>query len=166
MMPVSDGKGVRARQSHRRSQWSMKRPLGKHLGEECAHSHLAAVLADAPAPTRVSTPTPGEIHLQILLCLVGGIYGGVRAAGLDVKNMHFIRGPDEEPQSPALVGFLKFWSFIIIFTNFVPISLLVTLDMVKVFQSKIIGWDRQIYYEARDFDGTRRPMPAQVGVCT
>lgn len=78
--------------------------------------------------------------------------------------MYFIWGPGAEPQSPALTAFLKFWSFIIIFTNFVPISLLVTLDMVKMFQSKIIGWDREIYYEAQEFDGTRRPMPAQVGL--
>lgn len=77
-------------------------------------------------------------------------------------NMYFIWGEDGEPQNPALTAFLKFWSFIIIFTNFVPISLLVTLDMVKMFQSKIIGWDRQMYHEAREFDGTKRPMPAQV----
>ncbi|CAM9436840.1 unnamed protein product, partial [Scytosiphon promiscuus] len=100
--------------------------------------------------------------VQIFLCLIGAIFAGVRAAGADVKNMYFIWGEDGEPQSPALTAFLKFWSFIIIFTNFVPISLLVTLDMVKIFQSKLIGWDRQMYHEAREFDGTKRPMPAQV----
>ena len=93
---------------------------------------------------------------------LGGVYAGVRAAGSDVERMYFIWGADGEPQHPALTAFLKFWSFVIIFTNFVPISLLVTLDMVKMFQSKIIGWDRQMYHEAREFDGTKRPMPAQV----
>lgn len=93
---------------------------------------------------------------------MAAVFAGIRAAGSDVKNMYFILGQDEDPQSPALIAFLKFWSFIIIFTNFVPISLLITLDMVKVFQSKFIAWDRQMYHEARDFDGTKRPMPAQV----
>lgn len=101
-------------------------------------------------------------NMQVFLCLVGGVFAGVRAAGSDVENMYFIWGEGGEPQNPALTAFLKFWSFIIIFTNFVPISLLVTLDMVKMFQSKIIGWDRQMYHEAREFDGTKRPMPAQV----
>lgn len=101
---------------------------------------------------------------QILCCLIGATYAGIRAAGSDVKAMYYIWGADGEggPQSPALTIFLKFWSFVIIFTNFVPISLLITLDMVKVFQSSFIGWDRAMYHEAREFDGTRRPMPAQV----
>lgn len=101
---------------------------------------------------------------QVFLCFLGGVYAGIRAAGSDVERMYFIWGEGGGPQNPALTAFLKFWSFIIIFTNFVPISLLVTLDMVKMCQSKIIGWDRQMYHEAREFDGTERPMPAQVCV--
>ena len=113
--------------------------------------------------THTATPFPHlSTNMQVFLCFLGGVYAGVRAAGSDVGNMYFIWGEDGEPQNPALTAFLKFWSFIIIFTNFVPISLLVTLDMVKMFQSKIIGWDRQMYHEAREFDGTKRPMPAQV----
>ncbi|CBJ26371.1 similar to Probable phospholipid-transporting ATPase ID (ATPase class I type 8B member 2) [Ectocarpus siliculosus] len=110
----------------------------------------------------VDRETLHVLCVQIFLCLVAAVFAGIRAAGSDVENMYFILGQDEEPQSPALVAFLKFWSFIIIFTNFVPISLLITLDMVKVFQSKFIAWDRQMYHEAREFDGTKRPMPAQV----
>lgn len=100
---------------------------------------------------------------QIACCFVGGVYAGIRAAGSDVKKMYHIwGGRDAGPQSPALTAFLKFWSFIIIFTNFVPISLLVTLDMVKLFQSRLIEWDREMYHEAKDFDGSRKPMPANV----
>lgn len=105
-----------------------------------------------------------HVPLQIFCCLVGGIFAGIRAAASDVKEMYYIWGLDEGagPQHPALTAFLKFWSFIIIFTNFVPISLLVTLDMVKVLQSKLIGWDRDMYHEAREFDGIKKPIPAQV----
>ncbi len=103
---------------------------------------------------------------QILLCFIGGVFAGIRTAGSDVRNMYFIWGEDGEAENAALTAFLKFWSFIIIFTNFVPISLLVTLDMVKMFQSKMIGWDRQMYHEAREFDGTKRPMPTQVPMYT
>ncbi|CAN0579409.1 unnamed protein product, partial [Ectocarpus sp. 12 AP-2014] len=95
----------------------------------------------------VDRETLHVLCVQIVLCVVAAVFAGIRAAGSDVENMYFILGQDEESQSPALVAFLKFWSFIIIFTNFVPISLLITLDMVKVFQSKFIAWDRQMYHE-------------------
>ena len=39
--------------------------------------------------------------------------------------------------------------------NFVPISLLVTLEMINFFQAKFIMWDIAIYDEARD-------LPAKV----
>ncbi|CAN0367677.1 unnamed protein product, partial [Laminaria digitata] len=99
----------------------------------------------------------------IICCLVGGIFAGICAGGSDVKNMYFIWGDGGDGyQSPFLTAFLKFWSFIIIFTNFVPISLLVTLDMVKMFQSRLISWDREMYHEAREINGDRRSMPTNV----
>lgn len=101
---------------------------------------------------------------QIICCLVAGGAAGVSASRSDVKEMWFLQNEEDtaKPQHPALTAFLKFWSFVIIFTNFVPISLLVTLDLVKLLQSKVMSWDRGMYHEAIDFDGTRRPMPAQV----
>lgn len=108
----------------------------------------------------IPSPSPCA-RAQIVCCLVGGVFAGIRIAGSDVENMKFIWG-DAEPQSPLLVTFLKFWSFIIIFTNFVPISLLVTLDMVKMFQSRLIGWDIEMCHEAREFSGATRIMRAEV----
>lgn len=111
------------------------------------------------------SPPFWSVKNQILCCLVGGIFAGICAAGSDVKNMYFIWGDGSGGyQSPLLTAFLKFWSFIIIFTNFVPISLLVTLDMVKMFQSRFIAWDREMYHEAREFNGDRRSMPTNVRV--
>ncbi len=34
-----------------------------------------------------------------------------------------------------------------IFTNFVPISLLLTLEMVKYFQGMFISWDIDLYHK-------------------
>lgn len=131
---------------------SLKQGLHKSTVEAYYLNNLQYASLDTIAPARC----------QILCCLLGGVFAGIRAAGSDVKEMYFIWGIDGEPQHPALTAFLKFWSFVIIFTNFVPISLLVTLDMVKAFQSALMGWDRAMYHEAREIDGTRRPMPAKV----
>ena len=41
-------------------------------------------------------------------------------------------------------------TYVIIFTNFIPISLLVTIDMVKFFQKFTIQWDLSMYFPDLD----------------
>ena len=41
-------------------------------------------------------------------------------------------------------------TFLILFNTFVPISLYVTLETVKVFQAKLVANDPEMYYEERD----------------
>ncbi|CAG9326924.1 ATP8A1_3 [Blepharisma stoltei] len=43
-----------------------------------------------------------------------------------------------------------FFTWTLIFTNFVPISLIVTLEMVKFLQAVFIAWDLKLYYEPTD----------------
>ena len=50
---------------------------------------------------------------------------------------------------------VNFFSWMLLFSNFVPISLLVTLEMVKFIQAIFISWDLDLYYEEID-------MPAGV----
>ena len=49
-----------------------------------------------------------------------------------------------------LTDCLRFQTFLILFNTFVPISLYVTLETVKVFQAKLIANDPTMYYEERD----------------
>ena len=54
-------------------------------------------------------------------------------------------------QDNTLLQFvILFFSWMLIFTNFVPISLLVTLEMVKFLQAIFISWDLKLYYEEGD----------------
>lgn len=43
-----------------------------------------------------------------------------------------------------------FFTWILLFTNMVPISLLVSVEIVKFFQSMFIGWDINIYDTEKD----------------
>lgn len=45
----------------------------------------------------------------------------------------------------AKIWFKSFFTWILLFTNMVPISLLVTMEMVKFFQAMFIQWDWRIY---------------------
>ena len=44
----------------------------------------------------------------------------------------------------------KFGTWMLLFANFVPISLIVTLEMVKFLQAQFIQWDADIYEVERD----------------
>jgi magnesium-transporting ATPase (P-type) len=86
-----------------------------------------------PACRPVRTADMPKLPAQITCCTIGGIAGSIFVS--TGRNMWYIwAGSDSKPPVPVFSGFLQFWTFIIIFTNFIPISLLVTLDMVKFFQ--------------------------------
>lgn len=63
--------------------------------------------------------------------------------------------PFDEVPDWTWVRSLKVWSFnfgtwILLFTNMVPISLLVTLEIVKFWQARYICWDADIYSVEKD----------------
>lgn len=60
-------------------------------------------------------------------------------------------------QSYRLSG-LGFITFLILYNSLVPISLYVTMDLVRVFQAKFMQWDLRMYYEPID-----RPAIAKTG---
>uniref|UniRef100_A0A8C9SJS6 Phospholipid-transporting ATPase n=1 Tax=Scleropages formosus TaxID=113540 RepID=A0A8C9SJS6_SCLFO len=56
-------------------------------------------------------------------------------------------------------GFLTFWSYIIILNTVVPISLYVSVEVIRLGHSYFINWDRKMYYGQRD-------MPAEARTTT
>ncbi|XP_077965720.1 phospholipid-transporting ATPase ID-like isoform X2 [Styela clava] len=53
-------------------------------------------------------------------------------------------------------GFLAFWSYIIILNTVVPISLYVSVEVIRLMQSWFIDWDRQMYYGKKDLPAHAR----------
>ncbi|XP_033981662.1 phospholipid-transporting ATPase IC [Trematomus bernacchii] len=47
-------------------------------------------------------------------------------------------------------GFLSFWGYIIVLNTMVPISLYVSVEVIRLGQSKFINWDLQMYYAEKD----------------
>uniref|UniRef100_A0A673IP05 Phospholipid-transporting ATPase n=1 Tax=Sinocyclocheilus rhinocerous TaxID=307959 RepID=A0A673IP05_9TELE len=47
-------------------------------------------------------------------------------------------------------GFLTFWSYVIILNTVVPISLYVSVEVLRLGHSYFINWDRRIYYSLKD----------------
>uniref|UniRef100_A0A8C5X400 Phospholipid-transporting ATPase n=1 Tax=Malurus cyaneus samueli TaxID=2593467 RepID=A0A8C5X400_9PASS len=57
---------------------------------------------------------------------------------------------DAQDYSPAYRGFLNFWGYIIVLNTMVPISLYVSVEVIRFGQSYFINWDLQMYYPEKD----------------
>ncbi len=90
--------------------------------------------------------------ILFFMCLVAGIVEGVTWAdggnSLDFFEFGSIGG------NPATNGFITFWAAIILFQNLVPISLYITLEIVRSVQAFFIWSDVHMYYERLDYPCT------------
>ncbi|XP_052526013.1 phospholipid-transporting ATPase IC isoform X3 [Tympanuchus pallidicinctus] len=57
---------------------------------------------------------------------------------------------DAQDYSPPYRGFLNFWGYIIVLNTMVPISLYVSVEVIRLGQSYFINWDLQMYYPEKD----------------
>uniref|UniRef100_A0A8C9MX49 Phospholipid-transporting ATPase n=1 Tax=Serinus canaria TaxID=9135 RepID=A0A8C9MX49_SERCA len=76
-----------------------------------------------------------------LICSIGSAIWNRRHTGRDWKK--------EYETTSSNFG-LNFLTFIILFNNLIPISLLVTLEVVKFIQAYFINWDIDMHYEPTD----------------
>lgn len=117
-------------------------------------------MKNAPSP-RIKTKTSkveNMLNFQIILIFAMQIILSLISAGLNLvmrKNHNFTMN-NYLFYSPNFVGFdsfyhnlslslQKFGVWILIFTNFIPISLLVSMEMIKFFQGIFISWDIDLY---------------------
>jgi len=81
--------------------------------------------------------------MQFFLVLVCAVVSAVWYAD-DIQN-HFYLDDDPSTGQAAKIGARNFAAFYILFSVMVPISLYVSMELVKVAQSLIIWWDIQMY---------------------
>ncbi|XP_069018284.1 phospholipid-transporting ATPase ID [Embiotoca jacksoni] len=58
--------------------------------------------------------------------------------------------PREPGADAALSSFLSFWSYVIVLNTVVPISLYVSVEIIRLGNSFYIDWDRKMYYPKND----------------
>ncbi|KAF4978585.1 hypothetical protein FZEAL_5057 [Fusarium zealandicum] len=86
--------------------------------------------------------------ILLIMCLLSGIVNGVAYAKTDASLYFFEFG--SIGGKPAMTGFITFWAAIILFQNLVPISLYITLEIVRTLQAIFIYSDVEMYYEKID----------------
>lgn len=90
--------------------------------------------------------------ILFLMCLVSGLVQGITWSqgnnSLDFFEYGSIGG------TPALDGFITFWAAVILFQNLVPISLYISLEIIKTAQAFFIYSDTHMYYDKIDYPCT------------
>ncbi|KAK1145852.1 phospholipid transporting ATPase [Aspergillus melleus] len=86
--------------------------------------------------------------LLFAMCLISGIANGV-AWDSDNKSLNFF-DLESYGATPAITGIITFWVALILFQNLVPISLYISLEIVRTIQAVFIHSDVFMYYEKLD----------------
>ena len=76
--------------------------------------------------------------IQVILCVVGALVWGLIASSATFEQKLYLNISTLTRAEIFGKACLKFFSFLILFSNFIPISLTVTMGIVKVFQSAVM----------------------------
>ncbi|XP_012864545.1 PREDICTED: probable phospholipid-transporting ATPase VD isoform X3 [Dipodomys ordii] len=98
---------------------------------------------------RANTDVLWCVLLLLIMCLTGALGHGIWLSRYE--NIFFnIPEPDGHVISPVLAGFYMFWTMIILLQVLIPISLYVSIEIVKLGQIYFIQSDVDFYNEKMD----------------
>ncbi|KAI0013778.1 phospholipid-translocating P-type ATPase [Xylariaceae sp. FL0662B] len=87
--------------------------------------------------------------ILVVMCLLSALVNGVSWSKSDASTAWFDYG--SIGGSPAMTGFITFWAALIVFQNLVPISLYISLEIVRTLQAIFIYSDVEMYYDKIDY---------------
>ena len=90
--------------------------------------------------------------ILFVMCLLSGIINGNAYGQTDQSWNFFEYG--STGGSAGVTGLISFWSAVILYQNLVPISLYITLEIIRVAQAFFIYSDTFMYYERLDYPCT------------
>ncbi|XP_075051388.1 phospholipid-transporting ATPase VD [Mixophyes fleayi] len=90
------------------------------------------------------------VLLLLIMCLVGALGHGFWLSGFPEAPVFSMPDPSGEHTPPALASFYMFWTMIILLQVLIPISLYVSIEIVKLGQIYLIQNDRDFYCEKSD----------------
>uniref|UniRef100_A0A8D0LBJ5 Phospholipid-transporting ATPase n=1 Tax=Sphenodon punctatus TaxID=8508 RepID=A0A8D0LBJ5_SPHPU len=99
---------------------------------------------------RANTDILWCVLLLILMCLIGALGHGIWLSSYSEIPLFNIPEPDGNSTPPALAGFYMFWTMIILLQVLIPISLYVSIEVVKLGQIYFIQNDSDLYHEKTD----------------
>jgi len=107
-----------------------------------------------------NTETVVVFGVQCLFCLLCGFIAASYASRREVRDNEWIWGTDS-PESAGESFVYKFFTYMLIFTNFIPIAHVVQLDLAKLGQSVMMRLDLNCYHEIADVYGQVSQFPLE-----
>eukprot|EP01063_Lacrimia_lanifica_P022475 TRINITY_DN30055_c0_g1_i1.p1 TRINITY_DN30055_c0_g1~~TRINITY_DN30055_c0_g1_i1.p1 ORF type:complete len:1329 (+),score=451.80 TRINITY_DN30055_c0_g1_i1:205-4191(+) len=96
---------------------------------------------------RTNTQILGVLACEILLCVVCGILRGVAVHKHGSSQPWYLGYSDINPTAEGTSAILTLF---ILFNNLVPISLYITIEMVRYMQKFMIEWDVEMFFDVED----------------
>ncbi|KAF4124648.1 phospholipid-translocating ATPase [Geosmithia morbida] len=126
------------------------------LGVVVFTGHDTKIMQNAGATPSKRARIAREMNFNVIcnfgilfaMCLVSALVNGAAWAE-DGASLSFFEG-DPIGGSAALSGFITFFAALIVFQNLIPISLYITLEVVRTLQAIFIYSDVEMYYEPID----------------
>ncbi|XP_015703848.1 phospholipid-transporting ATPase FetA-like [Coturnix japonica] len=84
-----------------------------------------------------------------LMCLILAIGNGIWESDKGYNFQVYLPWAEDVTSAP-FSAFLMFWSYVIILNTVVPISLYVSVEIIRLGNSFYIDWDRKMYYPLND----------------
>ncbi|KAI2634801.1 phospholipid-translocating P-type ATPase [Hypomontagnella submonticulosa] len=127
------------------------------LGVVMFTGHDTKIMMNAGVTPSKRARIARELNFQVVcnfgilgvLCLICGIVNGVSWSKSDASTAWFDYG--SVGGGASMTGFITFWAALIVFQNFVPISLYISLEIVRTLQAIFIYSDVEMYYEKIDY---------------
>ncbi|KAJ2986645.1 hypothetical protein NUW58_g4927 [Xylaria curta] len=127
------------------------------LGVVVFTGHDTKIMMNAGATPSKRPRIARELNFNVLLnfgilfaiCLLSAIVNGVSWGLTDASTAWFNYGAIGG--TPAMTGFITFFAALIVFQNLIPISLYISLEIVRTLQAIFIYSDVQMYYEPIDY---------------
>ncbi|XP_063257950.1 phospholipid-transporting ATPase VD isoform X2 [Prinia subflava] len=99
---------------------------------------------------KVNTDILWCVLLLLLMCLTGAVGHGIWLSRYSEIPFFNIPRPDGKLSPPTLAGFYMFWTMIILLQVLIPVSLYVSVEIVKLGQIYLIQNDIDFYHEKTD----------------
>ncbi|KAI0097960.1 hypothetical protein GGR51DRAFT_451244 [Nemania sp. FL0031] len=127
------------------------------LGVVVFTGHDTKIMMNAGATPSKRARIARELNFNVLLnfgvlfiiCLLCAIVNGVSWGKTDASIAWFDYGAIGG--TPAMTGFITFFAALIVFQNLIPISLYISLEIVRTLQAIFIYSDVHMYYEPIDY---------------
>merc|ERR1719171_1182341 len=90
--------------------------------------------------------------IMMVLCTIAAVWNTAFATSDTAKQLTHLRLYDDEgnTENPALIFFKKVGNFVLIFSNFIPISLIVTVGLVKLGQAFFMLKDNHMKFKGEN----------------